>query len=172
MLTEQLRNIAQEEINATSFPKNFRCHEIARVLALKIKSHGFEVNVRDGLVEYNVQSLLTYLNRGLIEAFKYGSLRLSEATKRKLMPEDTEGQRKSLRVCHSWCEVSGGKRVIVVDAHVGLKINSNNCLMWPLFVEEKDMSAHVYKPVGKMFGEFLVIRGNRLPYVVKLRLKK
>ena len=160
-----LRGVVKEEINVETLPPRYRCHELARIVAPKLKELGCNVEVRSGFVEYDVRSLLSSCYLPFLDF-----LSLSQEEREQELENAVDGK-GTFRVLHSWCEVTEVGCTVIVDLHAYLRVSSELSLNWPLIIEEKSKLSHRYHASGRTFGRWLVIRTRRLPYVTRLRLR-
>lgn len=156
-----LHDIVWEGINEVPFSPKSRCHEAARTIATQLKARGFSVEVKDGFVDYDAYSLLVSESR---------HFSFSEEEREEFLKAQEQKVRGRFRIEHSWCEVTEGERVVVVDFHFSLAVSSGNTFTYFLIVEEQAKLPHVYNPTRKVLGNWLVIRAGRLPSVTRLRL--
>jgi hypothetical protein len=155
-----LRKVALEESNG--LPNNFRCHEVARKIGNRLRLLGVNVDVKDGLVEYDTSSLVM----DFLSSMDFFD-NLSEEMKSELAGKNIK---KKIQVFHSWCEVADGSGdIVVVDWHACLKLSRDESLEKILIVERKSSLPHNYSSVGIVVGKWIILK-KFPPYATRLRI--
>jgi hypothetical protein len=140
---------------------NFRCHEIIRLLKIKLREAGYVIKVKDGIAVYDIATL-------------EGEF-LSRISGKKTGFHHPKGNRKSFSV-HSWGEYKDKSgRKIISDWQDVLRLSPNITLTMSLIVGEEKNLTHVYRPCGLSLGKWLLIlcpfRPFRL-FFIKLRCQR
>jgi len=163
---EELHSIVWEEIDRILLlSRRYRCYEIARMIASRLKCHKLDIELRDGIVEYDIRSLLV---SHLLPSFDF--LSLSAEEERKLIEEQMEKAKNTIRVAHSWCDMEQREGTVVVDFLPRFVVHSDTTLGSVLTIGKKEELPHTYCPVGRTFGRWLIIPTGRIPYVTRLRM--
>lgn len=156
MNKERLKTVVSEEIKR--LPGNNRCHEAARRISDRLRLFGINVEVKDGIATYDVDSLF--------DCF-LSSMDFAEELKQEILKR---GKRKKVKFFHSWCEIFGDRGdVIVIDWHALMSISRDESFEKVLIVESKNNLPHTYNPGGKIIGKWLILR-RFPPYVTRLRI--
>jgi len=155
-----LREIVCKIISGIDFKKEccqYRCHEIARVIKLKLGPFGIEAAVKDGTALYDRYSLLKDCWGDFYEEANLGIEKEFLISKR-------------LGYFHSWCEVNNDpKETIVIDYNSCLALNKNIFLEGVLIVDYKKNLLHEYRPAAISLGNWILF-GTLPPRIEKLRI--
>ncbi len=157
-ILEELREIVLEETKNRH--SNYRCHEVARLVRNKLKLLGMNVKVKDGVVGYDVFSLVEEHIKDFFED--------EEEIPEKIPREKTE---RKLWLFHSWCEVIDSQGdLIVIDWHNSLELSRELTLGEVLIVEYKKNLLHNYYRGGITIGKWIISTVKIPPYFTKLRI--
>lgn len=159
---KELREIVSRE--TVGLHPKYRCHEVARLFVVRLRSLDINATVKDGVVTYDINSLRKYFlsSMDLLDG-------LSDAVKAEIFEKEAK---KKLRVFHSWCEINmNGSEIVVIDWHATLTLSRDETLEGILIIENKKKLPHNYNPVGIEIGEWIFLK-RFPPYFTKLRLQK
>ncbi len=121
MESRELGKIAHREIECIRLEdetnedeaNKYRCHEVARALASRLRSFGINAVVKDGVAVYDLPSLIKVYWMGYLEKF-YPELKEELLAKKKK------------KFFHSWCEIKKSPEgVIIIDCQWNFSLNKN-----------------------------------------------
>jgi len=138
----------------------FRCHDIARLLRNELIGRGYEVFLKDGIVQYDVSFLIDIVMEedNLFREYLQGS---NMKFKNK----------KTQPTLHSWCEIGD----VIAEYHSGILVSSDLYLYGVEIIKKKEdfegKATHLV--CGKEFG----INNTRFIYFppyhfIKLRMPR